>query len=144
MIDTVVMAFTFFLRLGAPVLLLVGVGYLLGRYLGVRAPADIQAPPEADALGPAEWARAVTVPPLVPCWVQNACDEARRADCPAFKRPQVPCWLAVQVAEGQLRSGCAACTMYHLEKARRPVELRVIKGREAAEGRQAAGEARGL
>lgn len=144
MVDMLVIAFTFFLRLGVPVLLLVGVGYLLGRYLGVRAPADIQAPPEADALGPAEWARAVTVPPLVPCWVQKACDEAHRANCPAFKRPQVPCWLAVQIAEGRLRPDCVSCEMYHLEKARRPVELRVIKGREAQEERGAANEARGL
>jgi len=114
---------------------------VLGRYLGVRAPADIKAPREAESLAPAEWARAVTVPPLVPCWVQQACDEARRADCPAFKRPEVPCWLAVQVAEGQLRDGCISCSMYHLEKGRRPVDLRVIKGRGATKEREATNQA---
>lgn len=141
MLDTLIVALTFFLRFGVPALLLVGIGYMLGRYLGVRAPADIQAPMEAESLAPAEWARAVTVPPLVPCWVQQACDEARRADCPAFKRPEVPCWLAVQVAEGQLRDGCISCGMYHLEKNRRPVDLRVIKGRGATKERQASNQA---
>ncbi len=132
MADIFMIAFTFFLRLGLPLLLVVGGGYLLVRYLRVRAPTAIQAPPEADELAPAEWARAVTVPPPVPCWVQLGCAEERRAACPTFQRPQVPCWLAVQVAEGQLRPNCFSCQMYRIQKAERPVELRVIKGRRVA------------
>ena len=127
MLDMLVMALGVFLRIGIPVLVVVGVGYLIVKYLKVPAQAEIQAPPEAAGLDAAAWAKAITVPPAVPCWIQNNCDDATREKCPAFKRSHVPCCLAVQVAEGKLHSNCVHCAMFRLEQDRRPPYLRAIK-----------------
>ncbi len=127
MLDVFVVGLGLFLRIGVPVLLVLGVGYVLTRYLKVPAQSDIQAPPDAMGLSPAEWAKAITVPPVVPCWVQNNCDDAKRAKCPSFQRSHVPCWLAVQVAEGKLRADCVHCAMFRLEQDRRPPYLRASR-----------------
>lgn len=143
--DILALGFLGVLRIGVPALLIAGIGYMLVRYSKARISADIQAPAEAVGLSPAEWARAVTVPPVVPCWEQKNCDAAKRASCAAYKRSHVPCWLAVQVAEGQLRADCMSCDLYRLEKRDRPY-LRVIKGRKAdlvADETVASGERQG-
>lgn len=127
--DILVLGFLAVLRIGVPILLIMAIGYLLVRYSRARISADLQAPAEAVGMSPAEWARAVTVPPVVPCWEQKNCDATKRSNCAAYKRSHVPCWLAVQVAEGQLRADCMGCDLYRLEKRDRPY-LRVIKGRK--------------
>ena len=127
--DILALGFLAVLRIGVPIAITAAVVYLLVRYSKAEMQADIQAPPDAKGLAPAEWAKAVTVPPVVPCWEQKNCDLATRSNCAAFKRSHVPCWLAVQVAEGQLRASCLTCNMYHLEKRDRPY-IRVIKGRK--------------
>lgn len=128
--DILALGFLAVLRFGVPLAVIAGVAYLLIRYSKAQVQADIQTPREAEALAPAEWAKAITVPPAIPCWEQKKCDAATRANCAAYRRSHVPCWLAVQVAEGQLRSGCLTCDLYRLEKRDRPY-LRVIKGRKA-------------
>jgi hypothetical protein len=133
--DMIVVTMMAVLRFMVPVFLIAGVAYLLVRYSRAQMQSDIQAPPEAKSLTPAEWARAVTVPSAVPCWEQKHCEPAKRSSCAAYKRSHVPCWLAVQVAEGQLRDGCLTCELYHLEKRDRPY-IRVIRGRRA-EGAEA-------
>ncbi len=127
--DILALGFLGVLRIGVPALLIIGLSYLLVRYSHARITADLQAPAETAGMSPAEWARAVTVPPMVPCWEQKNCDATKRSNCAAYKRSHVPCWLAVQVAEGQLRADCMSCDLYRLEKRDRPY-LRVIKGRK--------------
>lgn len=138
--DLIVISIMAVLRVGIPAAVILGVGYLLLRYSKSRISADIQAPAEAAGLGPAEWAKAVTVPPANPCWEEKNCDPVKRSSCAAFKRAHVPCWLAVQVAEGQLRAECIDCEMYRLEKRQAPY-LRVIKGRKPEKEEAACGEA---
>jgi hypothetical protein len=116
------------LRFGVPLLVIAGAAYLLIRYSRAQMQADIQAPAGVQGMTPTEWAKAVTVPPVVPCWEQKKCDPLTRSNCAAYKRSHVPCWLAVQVAEGQLKASCQNCDMYRLEKRERPY-IRVIKGR---------------
>ena len=139
--DLLVLSVLAVLRVGIPVAAILGVSYLLLRYSKAQMLSDIQAPPEAATLAPADWARAVTVPPRVPCWEEKQCDTAKRASCAAYKRSHVPCWLAVQVSEGQLRSACVSCDMYRLEQRQAPY-LRVVKGRKADRQAAAEGEAR--
>ncbi len=128
--DLIVVTMMAVLRFLVPVLVIAAVAYLLVKYSRAQMQADIQAPAEARSLTPTEWARAVTVPPAVPCWEVNHCEPAKRSNCAAYKRSHVPCWLAVQVAEGQLREGCQTCGLYRLERRDRPY-IRVVKGRKA-------------
>jgi hypothetical protein len=128
--DVLVLGLLGLLRVGVPILVIAGIGYYLVRRRHARLAADIQAPVDAGALGPADWARAITAPPAAPCWEQKNCDVGQREACAAYKRSHVPCWLAVQVAEGQLRSHCLNCDLYRVAKRDRPY-LRLIKGRGA-------------
>ena len=61
--DMLVLSLLAVLRVGIPVAAILGVSYLLLRYSKAQMLSDIQAPPEAASLAPADWARAVTVPP---------------------------------------------------------------------------------
>ena len=46
------------------------------------------------------------------CWEIMNCDATGRAQCAAFKQPDLPCWLALQVGEGKLREKCFTCALY--------------------------------
>lgn len=133
--DMIVVTLLALLRFLVPVLMIAGIAYLLAKLSRTPVQSEIRSPAEAKSLSPSEWARAVTVPAAVPCWEQNHCEPAKRSHCAAYLRSHVPCWLAVQVAEGQLRDGCLTCDLYHLEKRGRPY-IRVVKGRKA-EGMEA-------
>jgi hypothetical protein len=107
------------LRIGIPAAAILGVGYVAVRAFKGKSATEIEAPAEFAGLAPAEWAKAMTQRPAAACWEQRQCDATARATCAAYLRPKVPCWLAVQVAEGKLRDDCPSCSMYRLE-ARRP------------------------
>ena len=114
-------------RFAIPVLLIAGAALLLVRQTKAQMQADLQAPPAEWSLTPAQWARAVTAPPVVRCWERKNCDPAKRAGCVAYNRPHVPCWLAVAVVEGQARAVCQGCEMHRLQKREVPY-LRVLRG----------------
>jgi hypothetical protein len=51
------------------------------------------------------------------CWQVLACSMERRSTCPAYERMYLPCWLANQLAHGELKRECSACIFYDLRKA---------------------------
>ncbi len=50
------------------------------------------------------------------CWDLKHCDHTVRAHCAAFKRPDLPCWLALQSNGGHVRAECLSCVMYKPQK----------------------------
>jgi len=107
----------FALRCIAPLLLTLGIGYLMNRLVDrweseEKQAEEVTVPDPAPAPSPAP-SPAIALPTLtVPCWILRNCDEAVRADCPACKQPGIPCWLARLRAEGKLPEGCPDCEIY--------------------------------
>jgi hypothetical protein len=106
----------FALRCIAPLLLTLGIGYLMNRMVdrweAQEAEEMAAKPPEVPdpAISPAP---AVNLPTIkIPCWILNNCDETVKADCPACKQPGIPCWLARLRAEGALPENCPDCPIY--------------------------------
>ena len=103
----------FALRCIAPLLLTLGIGYLMNRLVD-RWDAEeeqveqVDVPQPAPARSPAIALKTINVP----CWILRNCDESVRADCPACKQPGIPCWLARLRAEGKLPEGCPDCEIY--------------------------------
>jgi hypothetical protein len=117
LLEAVVIAGMFLLRLGLPLAITLLVGYLLRRLDAkwqAEARAQLGMPQAQKAVAPAQ---PLPRPAGQPCWVEKGCDEARRARCPAPKRPNVPCWLARRQAEGRLPAECYNCGRFALRQA---------------------------
>ena len=50
------------------------------------------------------------------CWDIKRCSHENREECPAFKRPNTPCWLANMQADKDLRlkPDCLACSLFNI------------------------------
>ena len=106
----------FGLRVVVPLAVIGGLGYVLKR-LDERWQADATRQRQP-------WSGAVprqSVPVLgdglmlqdnAPCWVRRDCGLERRAECPAWLRPELPCWLARMEVESQLPSACPGCASF--------------------------------
>ena len=103
----------FLLRLGVPLLITLAVGYGLRR-LDARWQAEAQARLEQEEV-PAEL-KALKMSEQ-PCWEIKGCDEAKRAQCPACKAWDIPCWVARLRATGQLPAACHNCDLFSLSPA---------------------------
>jgi hypothetical protein len=102
--DILIIGGMFFLRIGLPLLIVIGIGYLIQRWLEPKAVHEqfegmIRTAQEQRAAG------ATTKP----CWEIKNCPAEARAACAAAQQPDIPCWLARQIAGQPLPEGCAAC-----------------------------------
>lgn len=111
--DTLVILGMFALRLGIPIILTIGVCYVLNRVSASRA-AAIASRREAQMQAAEQEGKVVR---QLHCWEIKRCDPAKRPSCPAYQRPNLPCWLALQLAGQPLREECLRCGMYDLRKA---------------------------
>ncbi|MBI4791116.1 MAG: hypothetical protein HY782_29140 [Chloroflexi bacterium] len=115
-IDALVVAGMFVVRIGLPLAVMFAAAYWL------RDRLELQ---DANSGRRAENSRVIpfpnpakkTAPPVATarserCWEATKCDAARRAQCAAYKQPDLPCWLALQVGEGKLREECFNCAQY--------------------------------
>lgn len=110
---TGVLFLMFALRCIAPLLLTLGIGYLMNRLVDRWEAEDATAETQDDPDPVVSPAPSVRLPSItVPCWILRNCDNAARADCPACKQPGIPCWLARLRAEGALPAGCPDCPIY--------------------------------
>jgi hypothetical protein len=109
----------FALRCIAPLVLTLGIGYLMNRLVDrweaeesqredTVAPIPATIPVAASTTPSGSGRPAITIP----CWILRNCDEVAQADCAARKQPSIPCWLARLRAEGQLPDGCPDCEIY--------------------------------
>ena len=104
--DIIVIAGMFFLRIGLPLLVVVGIGYLVQRWLEPKAVHEqfegmLRTAQENVAVGAASQ----------PCWEVKNCSPELRAECAAFNQSNVPCWLARQIAGQPLPEGCSTCAV---------------------------------
>ena len=111
-----VIAGMFLLRLGVPLIITLAVAYLLRR-LDARWQAEAWA--EWEASQPQE--EAIAEAKLLetseePCWSLKGCDDTARANCPAYKQPNLPCWLMRRRSEGRLPTECYGCALFSLRK----------------------------
>ena len=101
--DIFVIAGMFFLRVAAPMLVVIGIGYLIQRWLEPKAVHEqfegiIRNKHEQPVVG---------TPALHYGLTGNAA--AKVAACTAGLQSDVPCWLARQIAGQPLPEGCAKC-----------------------------------
>lgn len=96
----------FVLRLGVPIVLMVLLSWGVSLYVKREEARALEAEKRA-ALAQAAAAAAPSA-----CWEVKGCSEEAKADCPAAKRPDLPCWLAKQLTTGRLSPACEACAMY--------------------------------
>lgn len=110
---TGVLFLMFALRCIAPLLLTLGIGYLMNRLVDRWESEETRADGEDVPVPAPESSPAIALPTItVPCWILRNCDEAAQADCPARKQPGIPCWLARLRADGSLPEGCKDCEIY--------------------------------
>lgn len=107
-----VMIGLFVLRCILPLLVTVGLGYLMNRLVDRwEAEEEVErqrAPQPQKRPDPA----VVTAILSVPCWLMNSCPPDRRENCPAFQSQGIPCWSARERAEGALPANCPDCPRY--------------------------------
>ncbi len=114
--DAVVIAGMFILRLGVPLAITLAVGYGLLR-LDRKWQAEAWAEWKSGQLEQEEQAGRATSPAAGQlCWDIKDCSQATREQCAAFKRPNIPCWLARRRAEGRLPAACYDCELFSLKQ----------------------------
>ncbi len=111
--------------IGLVLCLLIVIGFsIYGMFLGLGTMAHlvkqlwVQVNP--DGIAAAAGTYPVTQGRLGPaqrrCWEIKGCSEDRRERCPAFNRPNIPCWLANMQADAELRlkPDCLTCSLFNI------------------------------
>lgn len=106
----IIVLLLFAVRIGVPVVLTLAFGYWLERKL--RPPEEKHTMRVKIELLPRPPSSKVV---RMHCWNLMHCDSAQRAECAAFKHPDLPCWLALQVDAGKVREECFTCQLYKPE-----------------------------
>ena len=99
------------IRIGIPLALTLGLGYLVRRWLQLPSPEAVGNEKSRRVVN---WARARN--DVLHCWDIRKCPVEIRNACPAYVQPELPCWQAVLEAEGRLRPGCLTCNLYPLAR----------------------------
>jgi len=86
------------IRIGIPVILSIGILYLLKRLDKRWQKEQITLPVIASS--------------YKACWKVNNCPEEKRKECPAFKHPEVPCWQTFRTNTGLLKENCFGCGVF--------------------------------
>ena len=103
--DVLVIAYLFILRIGVPIL----ITFMLGAWLQkvLREPESAPQPMRGEAACAEPDEAGATH-----CWDVKHCPENLRAQCVAAQRPDLPCWLALQVGGEGLRQTCYTCPLF--------------------------------
>ncbi len=94
--DILVLAYMFVVRIGVPILITLMIGAWLKRVL--------------EKEDEPEQARQANAPPH--CWEKSKTPESEDARTIAASRPDLPCWLALQVGGTGLKEMCYGCPLY--------------------------------
>ena len=103
--DIFVIAGMFVLRIGLPLVIVVGIGYLIQRWLEPKVVHE-------QFEGMIRSAQEQTAEP-VPQWNLGEAS-VKYAACTAGLQTDIPCWLARQIAGQSLPQGCATCEVRSL------------------------------
>lgn len=96
--DALVIAYMFVLRIGVPILITLMIGAWLKRLLEER-----EAKPEGIPLRLGEGQH---------CWDANSNPDTEHAKALAAERPDLPCWLALQVGGAAVTPMCYNCSVF--------------------------------
>jgi len=107
-VDAVVVLFMFVLRIGVPIALTLLVGRWLEKKLAPREEGQVETTRRFTTRTTQSGGKIIQVH----CWDVKRCAPAKLAQCAAYKRPDLPCWLAIQAEGGKLREECFTCTFY--------------------------------
>lgn len=99
-------------RIAIPIILTLALCYGLDR-LAARRAAQLASRRQKAA----QERKSPKVVRQLQCWEIKRCDPETRATCPASKRQNVPCWLALQLAGQALGEECRSCALYGMRKA---------------------------
>ena len=114
--DAAVIAGMFILRLGVPLAITLAVGYVL-LHLDRKWQAEAWAEWKSSQLEQEEQAgRVASSVAGQLCWDVKGCSQTAREQCAAFKKPNIPCWLARRRAEGRLPAACYDCELFSLKQ----------------------------
>jgi hypothetical protein len=97
--DVLVLIYLFVLRLGVPLIVTLMFGSFLQHWLQQQDAKEAIARRQFETTAPC-------------CWETKNCPESVRENCVAYQRPELPCWLALQVAGYGLKEQCYACALY--------------------------------
>ena len=114
-IDGLVILAMFFLRIGVPVVVTLGIGIWLEKKLRPQETQVQQRQVRRGTIIPFPRISQGASPSAIPsahCWDVKQCNPTAREQCAAYKRPDLPCWLALQAAGGKVRPECADCELY--------------------------------
>jgi hypothetical protein len=92
------------LRIGLPLLLVMGIGYLIQRWLEPKAVHE-----QFEGMVRSAQEQRAASAATKPCWEIKNCSAEARATCAAAQQPDIPCWLARQIDGQPLPEGCATC-----------------------------------
>jgi hypothetical protein len=95
----------FVLRLGVPVAIMVLLSVVVSRHVRREEARE-------GATSQMATSRAEVKPETRKCWEVKGCAPEAVAKCAVSKRPDLPCWLARQLASGRLMRACEQCYMY--------------------------------
>ena len=111
-----IMILMFVLRCVAPLVLTMGIGYVMNRMVDKW---EREANAQNERLYESEKPATVELPgvqkrPLssLPCWLTIGCSPERRKNCPAYLQRDKPCWAARLAVEGVLPADCPDCPVY--------------------------------
>ena len=97
--DILVVIGMFVLRVAVPIALTIALGKWLEKKLS---------PQNAENSAPKASGKIIQLH----CWDVKRCPAATRAQCAAYKHPELPCWLALQAEGGKVRPECFSCALY--------------------------------
>ncbi len=98
--DFLVIAYMLVLRIGVPILLVLMVGLWLERWLEER---EVEAP-----LHPIPH----SIPVARHCWEMKRNRDTEQAKAVSAQRPDLPCWLALQVNGRGVKEMCYTCPIF--------------------------------
>jgi hypothetical protein len=97
-------------RIGVPLAVVLVLSYIAYRWIGEdRAIKSPEAMQHVTLAGPAPIARVLSA---THCWDAKGCTAEMKTRCAAVARPELPCWLAVQMKTGHLNKSCDSCGFY--------------------------------
>ncbi|MGB8648364.1 MAG: hypothetical protein WCF84_24220 [Anaerolineae bacterium] len=96
--DTLVIVYMLVVRIGVPILITLMIGMWLRRLLEDKTE---QPQPAEQAASSGRH-----------CWETSKTQEAQAAQAIAQARPDLPCWLALQVGGTGLKEACYSCPLY--------------------------------
>jgi hypothetical protein len=97
--DIAVVIGMFVLRVGVPVALTIALGKWLEKKLSPQAEKPVVGRSNSKVI-------------QLHCWDMKRCEPTTRAQCAAYKHPDLPCWLAIQAEGGRVRAECFECAFY--------------------------------